>query len=63
MDADSRGMDVLIRLERMEPPAGTVVPPRDPNASSPDPLPFVGWLGLLRVWAEVCAATEPAEGG
>jgi len=56
-------MDVLIRLERMEPPAGSVVPPWDRNAASPDPLPFVGWLGLLRVLAEVVrAATQPAEG-
>jgi hypothetical protein len=57
-------MDVLIRLERMEPPAGKVVPLRDTNAASPDPLPFVGWLGLLRVLAEVVGtATEPAEDG
>ena len=57
-------MDVLIRLERTEPPAGTVVPPCDTSEGG-EPLPFVGWLGLLRVLAEVVrAATEPvAKGG
>ncbi|MDQ3671207.1 MAG: hypothetical protein M3364_02035 [Actinomycetota bacterium] len=55
-------MDVVIRLDRIEPPAGMVLLPSDANAASPDPLPFVGWLGLLRVLAEVVrAATEPAE--
>lgn len=57
-------MDVLIRLERTEPPAGTVLPPRDTNAADPDPLPFVGWLGLLRALSEIVrAATDPAVKG
>ena len=56
-------MDVLIRLERMEPPVGTVVLPRDTNVGSPDPLPFVGWLGLLRALAEVVRAAAATKGG
>jgi hypothetical protein len=53
-------VDVLIRLERMEPPAGTVVPRCDQGLSVAAPLPFVGWLGLIRVLAEVVRAeTEP----
>ena len=57
-------MDVLIRLERTEPPAGTVLPPGDTNASRPDALPFVGWLGLLRALSEIVrAATEPGVKG
>lgn len=55
-------MDVLIRLERTEPPAGMVVPPEEANGSA-QPLPFVGWLGLLRVLAEIVrTATEPTAG-
>ena len=54
-------MDVLIRLERTEPPAGTVLPPRATTAVGPDALPFVGWLGLLRALSEIVrAATDPA---
>ena len=53
-------MDVLIRLERTEPPAGTVLPPRYTHAADPDALPFVGWLGLLRVLSEIMrAAPDP----
>ena len=56
-------MDMLIRLERTEPPAGMVVPPRNATAGL-DPLPFIGWLGLLRVLAEAMCATDPeAKGG
>ena len=54
-------MDVLIRLERTEPPAGTVLPLRNTNAAGPEALPFVGWLGLLRVLSEIVrTATAPA---
>jgi hypothetical protein len=57
-------MDVLIRLERTEPPAGTVVPPRDTIAAGPDPLLFVGWLGLLRALSEIVrTATDRAVEG
>jgi len=57
-------MDVLIRLERTEPPAGTVLPPRATTAADPDALPFVGWLGLLRALSEIVrAATDPAVKG
>lgn len=57
-------MDVVIRFERIEPPAGTVLRQNDATATSTDPLPFVGWLGLLRVLAEVVrAATAPAVAG
>lgn len=56
-------MDVLIRLEHTEPPAGMVVPPEDRDGSVPA-LPFVGWLGLLRALAEVVrTSTDPVAGG
>jgi hypothetical protein len=57
-------MDVLIRLERTEPPAGTVLPPRHANSAGADPVPFVGWLGLLRALSEIVrGATDPAVKG
>jgi hypothetical protein len=54
-------VDVLIHLESEEPPAGTVVPlarrmPPQPGVASP--LPFVGWLGLLRALAEVVSDAD-----
>ena len=56
-------MDMLIRLERTEPPAGMVVPPRNATAGL-DPLPSIGWPGLLRVLADAMCATDPeAKGG
>ena len=57
-------VDVLIMLERTEPPAGTVVPLRHrERGSEGDELPFVGWLGLLRVLAAVIGPSgEQIEG-
>ena len=56
-------VDMLIRLERTEPPAGMVVPPRNAPAGL-EPLLFIGWLGLMRVLAEAMCATDPeAKGG
>ena len=59
-------MDVLIRLEREEPPAGTVLRLRDeeqPASETGEAQPFVGWLGLLRALSEVMReAGEPAGG-
>ena len=51
-------------LERTEPPAGTVVPLRHrERGSEGDELPFVGWLGLLRVLAVVIGPSgEQIEG-
>jgi hypothetical protein len=48
-------VDVLIRLEREEPPVGTVVELRaeQSEAHAQTALPFAGWLGLLRALAEV----------
>lgn len=54
-------MDVLIRLDREQPPAGTVVPLADsgpPALGGPTALPFAGWLGLLRALTEVLEADE-----
>lgn len=51
-------MELLIRLERERPPAGTVVSIRESEPPS-SALPFVGWLGLLRALAEALA--EPAQ--
>jgi hypothetical protein len=51
-------MDVLIRLRRGDPPAGSVVAlsrGRDRQRVEPSEVEFVGWLGLLRVLAEVTA--------
>lgn len=54
-------MDVLIRLDRERPPAGTVVPlpnPPPPAPGDPVALPFAGWLGLLQALAEVLDGEE-----
>jgi hypothetical protein len=59
-------VDVLIQLERAEPPAGTVLRLRadERPASAPgEALAFMGWLGLLRALSEVVReAGEPAGG-
>lgn len=59
-------MDVLIRLERDDPPAGTVVPVWHARPDEDDPMdarPFVGWLGLLRALAEMLShGHEPTPG-
>lgn len=57
-------MHVLIRLERGEPPVGTVLPLPDPPTASGEveaALPFAGWLGLLRVLGQVLESAEPAD--
>ncbi len=44
-------MEILIGLETLEPPAGTVrlVDARDPASGDQDSgIAFIGWLGLLR---------------
>lgn len=49
-------MDVLIQLERKEPPAGMVLRLREDERPASDPgeaLAFMGWLGLLRALSEV----------
>jgi hypothetical protein len=47
-------VDVLIRLERTDPPSGTVVVVREElSAAEPDAPGFTGWLGLLRALSEV----------
>jgi hypothetical protein len=56
-------VDVLIRLDRLEPPRGTVVAhPHGSDTQAEAALPFVGWLGLLRVLADVLRSAEPAGG-
>ena len=45
-------MELLIRLDDDEPPAGTVVVVPDGQAPG---LPFAGWLGLLRALADAIA--------
>jgi len=59
-------MDVLIRLERSEPPAGTVLQlgqeERRPTSETGEALSFVGWLGLLRVLSEVVREAGDAAG-
>lgn len=55
-------MDVLIRLEREEPPAGTVIRLREEERLAPeaqDALAFVGWLGLLRALSAVVRDAGP----
>lgn len=54
-------MELLIRLEHDEPPTGTVVPVRDTDPA-PSAVAFVGWLGLLRVLAEVIAEPDSNRG-
>jgi hypothetical protein len=55
-------MDVLIRLEREGPPAGTVFPMRETTGTAA-PVPFVGWLGLLRVLAEIVGEPRDPDDG
>lgn len=58
-------MDVLIRFERRQPPAGTVFRLRKEERApeTGEAIAFVGWLGLLRVLSEVMReAGEPAGG-
>jgi hypothetical protein len=59
-------VDVLIRLERQEPPAGTMLRLREEErlaSEAEEALSFVGWLGLLRALSEVVReAGEPAAG-
>ena len=59
-------VDVLIRLERAQPPAGTMWLLREEERRASvtgEVLRFVGWLGLLRALAEVMsAAGESAVG-
>ena len=50
-------MELLIRFEHDEPPAGTIVRVRDTDPA-PSAVPFVGWLGLLRVLAEAMAQRD-----
>jgi hypothetical protein len=57
-------VNVLIRLERQQPPVGTVVALLERESQLGDdaaagwaaPVPFVGWLGLLRALAEAMGA-------
>jgi hypothetical protein len=55
-------VDVLIRLERQEPPAGTVVPLSE-AAGATVAHAFVGWLGLLRALAEIVDDADEPNGG
>lgn len=49
-------MNVLIRLDRGEPPVGTVLPLE--AGSEIVAVPFVGWLGLLRALADLIGQGE-----
>jgi hypothetical protein len=52
-------VEILIRLETLEPPAGTValVTGRDPtSADQGTGIAFVGWLGLLRALDDLMAS-------
>jgi hypothetical protein len=59
-------VDVLIRLEHAEPPAGLVLRLRDEErmaAETGDALQFVGWLGLLRALSELVREAGEGTGG
>jgi hypothetical protein len=59
-------VDVLIRLDREQPPAGTVFPVRRrdaPETGAATALPFVGWLGMLRALAEVVNEPDQSTDG
>jgi hypothetical protein len=59
-------VDVLIRLERQQPPTGTVCLLREDErlaSAASEALPFVGWLGLLRALAEVVGEAGEAAVG
>lgn len=55
-------MELIIQLERDQPPMGTVRAVRDSERPS-SALPFVGWLGLLRVLAEAMAEAAESRDG
>lgn len=56
-------MEILIHLDRSEPPAGTIArpPSADQEPSNRGPIEFVGWLGMLRAMYEVLGYTPPAD--
>jgi hypothetical protein len=62
-------MEILISLESMEPPAGSVrlVPGHDLSCRDEQPkvVGFAGWLGLLRALYEVIGSRgeRPMDGG
>ncbi len=49
------GMDVYLHLERRSPPRGVVT-----AGATSDPLPFSGWLELLRILSQLLS-DEPAQ--
>lgn len=55
-------MEILIHLDRSEPPSGTVArPPSADQGQIDGPVEFVGWLGMLRAMYEVLGYTPPAD--
>jgi hypothetical protein len=56
-------MEILIHLDRSEPPAGTIARPPSANrgSSNAGPVEFVGWLGMLRAMYEVLGYTPPTD--
>ena len=50
-------MLIHIRVENTQPLSGTAA------AKGSDPLPFEGWLELLRVISELVATAAPSGGG
>ena len=53
-------MEILIHLDRSEPPAGTLTL-RQPAGGTLSPVEFVGWLGMLRAMYEVIGYMPPAD--
>ena len=51
-DVEDGGVIIQIWLEENDPPRGKVA------TGLSDPLPFIGWLGLLRVLSELLAPPE-----
>jgi hypothetical protein len=56
-------MEILIHLDRSEPPAGTIARPAgaDDLTHGSIPVAFVGWLGMLRAMYEVLGFTPPGD--
>jgi|tagenome__1003787_1003787.scaffolds.fasta_scaffold20750135_3 hypothetical protein len=55
-------MEIVIVLDAVEPPAGHIR--RDPGdgAGPGPPVPFAGWLGLLRVLEKLIQPAAPDHG-
>lgn len=55
------GMEIVIALDRLDPPAGRVMAVHGVGDATErtKPVPFTGWLGLLAALTELTELVEP----